>query len=137
MAQPPAAIPRTPDGRIPSLDGLRAISIIMVILSHIAGTRDLIGIGHLFNYFGNWGNLGVQVFFVISGFLITTLLLNELERHGTVSLKNFIPPPVADLPGQLRLHHPLIPGRAVRCSDRAGGDRRWPRLCHELHVEYN
>jgi peptidoglycan/LPS O-acetylase OafA/YrhL len=35
------------------------------------------------------GFYGVQVFFVVSGFLITTLLLREMERYGTVSLRDF------------------------------------------------
>jgi peptidoglycan/LPS O-acetylase OafA/YrhL len=72
--------------RIPSLDGLRAISITFVLLAHLTGTQNfpaaLGGAKYL-------GNLGVRVFFVISGFLITTLLLKEQAATGTVSLKKF------------------------------------------------
>ena len=83
---PPPRVPRI-DGRIPSLDGLRALSISLVLLGHLAGTRNFPSIPEL----GNWqlGNLGVRVFFVISGFLITTLLLEESDRTGTVSLRQF------------------------------------------------
>lgn len=66
--------------RIPSLDGLRAIAIGMVILGHTYPV-DL-GIG-------DYARLGVQVFFVISGFLITTLMTSEIERTGSVDLKRF------------------------------------------------
>ncbi|HKO11610.1 MAG TPA: acyltransferase [Acidobacteriaceae bacterium] len=68
---------------IPSLDGLRAISILLVVCSHaslafgaVARARPL-------------GQLGVQVFFVISGYLITTLLLREWERTGGLDLTGF------------------------------------------------
>jgi len=75
---------------IPSLDGLRAISISIVILSH---TKSLlptpIANSGLFRYFIGGGLHGVQIFFVISGYLITTLLLREYDRTGTVSLKRF------------------------------------------------
>jgi len=73
---------------IPSLDGLRAFSIALVILCHcfmIPG--KFTGFPSLEIWF--LGNYGVDVFFVISGFLITHLLLRELDVHGTVSLKRF------------------------------------------------
>jgi peptidoglycan/LPS O-acetylase OafA/YrhL len=72
--------------KIPSLDGLRAISLMMVIVAHLTGTR----------YFPRWleftsmyGNVGVRTFFVISGFLITSILLAEKEATGTVNVKQF------------------------------------------------
>jgi len=75
---------------IPSLDGLRALSITIVILSH---TRSLlpspIANSGLFRYIIGGGLHGVQIFFVISGYLITTLLLREYDRTGTVSFKRF------------------------------------------------
>jgi len=69
--------------RIGGLDGLRAISIAAVIALHIS------------QRFGGsqWVTMfspdGVSIFFVISGFLITTLLLKEFDSAGTISLKQF------------------------------------------------
>ena len=74
------------NGLLPSLDGLRAISIVLVVLGHLHGTR---GFGSLDLRIGNYARLGVVVFFVISGFLITSLLLSEHARRGNVSLKLF------------------------------------------------
>jgi peptidoglycan/LPS O-acetylase OafA/YrhL len=68
--------------RIPTLDGLRAIAISLVIVCHFG--RD-IGFGDP----GDLGSLGVRIFFVISGFLITLLLLNESEKTGRISLLRF------------------------------------------------
>lgn len=79
---PPPNLPRY----IPSLNGLRAVSIILVFLAHIAATR---GAPDFFSHFMHIGNLGVKVFFVISGFLITSLLLKEQYNSGRVSLKGF------------------------------------------------
>jgi peptidoglycan/LPS O-acetylase OafA/YrhL len=61
----------------PDIEGLRAIAIVAVLLCH-AGVGFLAG-----------GYVGVDVFFVISGFLITRLLLGELDRTGTISLRGF------------------------------------------------
>ncbi len=75
---------------IPSLDGLRAIAIAIVVLSH---TKSLmtptIAQSGLFRYLIGGGLHGVQIFFVISGYLITILLLRELNRTGSVSLSRF------------------------------------------------
>lgn len=75
--------------RIPSLDGLRAISILLVLCGHLDGTRGFHVNQALFNHFGDIANLGVRVFFVISGYLITLLLLREVEKTGTISLQQF------------------------------------------------
>lgn len=71
--------------RIPSLDGLRAISILCVLLAHLSGTRNF----QSSPIFELYGNFGVRVFFVISGYLITLLLLREQEKTGTISLRDF------------------------------------------------
>ncbi|MGE5646638.1 MAG: acyltransferase family protein [Acidobacteriota bacterium] len=72
--------------RMPSLDGLRAISISLVLLGHLGGTR---GFTPLDLGIGDYAHLGVVVFFVISGFLITNLLLSEHRKKGTISLARF------------------------------------------------
>jgi peptidoglycan/LPS O-acetylase OafA/YrhL len=69
--------------RIPSLDGLRAIAISLVIYWHLWLPKHLKEVGI------DWGTLGVYIFFVLSGFLITGLMIRESERNGFVSLKNF------------------------------------------------
>ncbi|HZS48361.1 MAG TPA: acyltransferase [Blastocatellia bacterium] len=75
-------------GRVPSLDGLRALSITLVLVSHMIGTRGLF-IPQSVGKFFALGELGVRVFFVISGFLITSLLLEELESDGKINLVRF------------------------------------------------
>ncbi len=77
--------------RIPSLDGFRAISILMVLYGHLGGTRNYptAAVGIFGRWLGDLGHLGVLVFFVISGFLITTLLMGEHAKTGTISLKQF------------------------------------------------
>jgi peptidoglycan/LPS O-acetylase OafA/YrhL len=80
-----AAIALAPS-RIPSLDGLRAISIALVLFAHASGTQYTPSLVFLRR---NLGNLGVRVFFIISGFLITSLLLKELDKTGRISLRHF------------------------------------------------
>jgi peptidoglycan/LPS O-acetylase OafA/YrhL len=63
----------------PALDGLRAVSILLVVTAH--STDPLFDRLH--------GAVGVTVFFVISGYLITTLLLREEERRGHARIKAF------------------------------------------------
>lgn len=74
--------------QIPSLDGMRAVSIMLVLFAHAASTR---GFPEFFDRegFTSLGNVGVRFFFVISGFLITTLLLRDIDRHGHVRLPLF------------------------------------------------
>jgi peptidoglycan/LPS O-acetylase OafA/YrhL len=75
--------------RIPSLDGWRAVSIALVLGTHCTSA---VGFPHsLSPAFDRMfdGNLGVRFFFVISGFLITQLLLVENDRTGGISLSRF------------------------------------------------
>ena len=90
-AIPEAVEARTRGGRIASLDGLRAISIALVMLGHLKGTTGFPhAIGDLAeSRLVEVANLGVRVFFVISGFLITGLLLAEWRTTGGVSLPHF------------------------------------------------
>lgn len=62
---------------IPSLDGIRAVAVLIVFLSH-AGFDTIVP-----------GGLGVTIFFFLSGYLITTLMRLELERTGRVNLRHF------------------------------------------------
>jgi peptidoglycan/LPS O-acetylase OafA/YrhL len=70
---------------IPSLDGLRAISIVFVLLGHLAQTRNFLQMNPNLTL----AEFGVRVFFVISGYLITSILLSELNRKGSISLPRF------------------------------------------------
>lgn len=71
-----------PLGYEPALDGLRAVSIVGVLLFHAAATS-----GHPTTFAG--GGLGVSVFFTLSGYLITRLLLADVDARGSVDLRRF------------------------------------------------
>jgi len=76
--------------RMPSLDGLRALSIAMVVAGHLVQTAGApIPAGLVRNRVIALAPLGVRSFFVISGYLITRLLLEELARRGTIDLARF------------------------------------------------
>ncbi len=79
VAEPAVVVPTTfaSMGYQPSLDGLRALSVAVVLLYH-GGFSWMHG-----------GFFGVEVFFVVSGFLITSLLLDERDRSGQVSFRQF------------------------------------------------
>ncbi len=62
--------------RIPALDGVRALAVLLVLLGHYA-RQDLLAL------------LGVKVFFVLSGFLITRLLVAEYREHGRIAFGRF------------------------------------------------
>lgn len=62
---------------VPALDGLRAVAVILVVLFHLRVPGFEAGF------------LGVDIFFVLSGFLITSLVLDEIDRTGTISLPAF------------------------------------------------
>lgn len=64
-------------GRYPALDGFRGVAIALVVVAH-AFPGDLPG-----------GIMGVDLFFVLSGFLITGLLLEELDDHGSIATRAF------------------------------------------------
>jgi peptidoglycan/LPS O-acetylase OafA/YrhL len=78
VAAPPRPSPSHPDrhGFRPDVEGLRAVAVVLVVLFHCrAGVPG--------------GYVGVDVFFVISGFLITTQLVRELRETGRISLSGF------------------------------------------------
>ena len=75
--------------RLPSLDGWRAVSIGLVLAAH---SKFVPGFPSEWQGLFVWllsGNMGVRTFFVISGFLITWLMLVEMGKTGRVSLKHF------------------------------------------------
>lgn len=70
--------PARPKSRyIPALDGLRTLAVVAVVLYHLNLT------------WAQGGLLGVTVFFVLSGYLITRLLINEISKTGRIDLKSF------------------------------------------------
>src|SRR3954470_20131589 len=74
-AQSGAAAPKTFSYQ-PSLDGVRAAAVLLVMAAHLGAFLPL-------------GGLGVDIFFVLSGYLITTLLVIEFAANAGVSLKKF------------------------------------------------
>ena len=74
--------------RIASLDGLRALSISLVLLGHLSGTRYFPLSKQVGDFF-SLAEVGVIIFFVISGYLITTLLLQETAATGRIHLLQF------------------------------------------------
>lgn len=73
--------------RIPSLDGLRGIAILMVLIAHSEkGLPSLYA--PIFQFAGN-GVLGVSIFFVLSGFLIYNLSIHEIENTGSFNWRQF------------------------------------------------
>ncbi|HEX3800702.1 MAG TPA: acyltransferase [Verrucomicrobiae bacterium] len=97
----PATQPSTRLGHVPALDGLRGIAILLVMGNH-APLRS-------FESLLPGGFAGVDLFFVLSGFLITTLLVQEFDRTGSIRLRNFY------LRRALRLGPALIAMLIVYC----------------------
>ena len=65
---------------ISGLDGLRALAVSLVLIDHFRL------IDHLFGVRLELGSFGVMIFFVLSGFLITSMLLKEHNKTGSISL---------------------------------------------------
>lgn len=79
-------------GRLREIDGWRAICALLVLFDHVGANQH----AHLFSRVDGliplvdlWGQLGVKIFFVISGFVICRLLIVEEQRDGFVSLRGF------------------------------------------------
>ena len=75
----------------PGLTGLRFFAAFAVVFSHIELYKHRAGIDslHHLNIYQHLGNQGVKIFFVLSGFLITYLLLAEKEQFKKINVKNF------------------------------------------------
>lgn len=76
-----------PSGRIPSLDGLRGIAILLVLIGHTSFSFPVLASG-LLRFAGN-APLGVNVFFMLSGFLIYSLSIREVEKTGGFNWRQF------------------------------------------------
>lgn len=70
------SVDEAPSARLPSLDGLRALAVLLVMAGHFTHRTEI-------------GSLGVGIFFVLSGFLITWLLERERRANGSISLRRF------------------------------------------------
>jgi len=80
---------------MPQLDGIRALAILMVLVHHGLSPLE------------NGGYVGVEVFFVLSGYLITSILLSEWRRRGFIGFRNFYIRRLA------RLYPPMIVAAVV------------------------
>jgi peptidoglycan/LPS O-acetylase OafA/YrhL len=74
---------------IPTLDGWRALSIGLVILHHSQVRYTVPILGPMVRVLANFGEVGVELFFAISGLLICSRLLDEESRFGRISVKGF------------------------------------------------
>lgn len=131
-AEFPDAAHRPSPRDLPSLDGLRAISIGFVILGHASEGRVSPLVAAIFSRLAHFG---VCVFFVISGYLITTLLRREAERSKNVSLRRFY------LRRTLRIFPPyylylavIALGVTLGCWTLPSGTRWWPALTYLTNI---
>jgi len=74
-----------------NLDGIRFFAAFMVLISHAFFFKDRLSLKSIFldKWFEDAGRIGVNLFFVLSGFLISYLLIKEKDLHGTISYKKF------------------------------------------------
>jgi peptidoglycan/LPS O-acetylase OafA/YrhL len=104
-------------GYRPELDGVRAVGILLVVAFHAYARPES-------------GFLGVDIFFVLSGFLITALLVQEQNLTGAISLPHFY------LRRALRLLPALVVAvlgyLLITTADFAVGDTKWPQLADAL-----
>lgn len=73
---------------IPCLHGVRAFAIILVLISHSIHTGLPSWLAATLS-FGNLGTIGVRLFFLLSGFLITRILQSELQKTGSINFRKF------------------------------------------------
>ncbi|CAN5742754.1 acyltransferase family protein [soil metagenome] len=123
VAEDPNPVRRRLSGRrtIPALDGIRAIAVALVLAEH-GGLPGVPG-----------GFLGVDMFFVLSGFLITSLLFEELGRTGRISLRDFwirrarrlLPALLIVVCAVLMLRHLFLPDAITGLRDEAVAAFLW------------
>lgn len=87
----PTSTKRLPDkgfiSRNLAMDGIRGLAVLIVFLSHTSGRGQALA---PFLQLHGIGHIGVYLFFVLSGYLLADNLLNECERFGDVSIRNFL-----------------------------------------------
>lgn len=107
--------------RYEHIDAMRAVAVILVVIGHA-------GLGHIVP-----GGAGVTVFFTISGFIITTLLLKELERTKKFDIKGFY------IRRAVKLAPPLVIAVAVPTLIYAlwGGDINWNAFSGQMLFYFN
>lgn len=115
--------PQAQSAYIPSLDGLRAVSILIVFLAH-AGVSRMIP-----------GGFGVTVFFFLSGYLITTLLTREMDRHGSIAFGAFYLRRLVRLGPPLGLT--LLFAAALAATGIAAGDLSAATFASQILFVYN
>lgn len=121
-AQPETTGPaKTARKRYEHIDGMRAVAVLLVIIGHA-------GLGHIVP-----GGAGVTVFFTISGFIITTLLLKELERTDRFDISGFY------VRRAVKLAPPLLAAVAVPTLIYAafGGTINWNAFAGQLLFYFN
>ncbi|MBU0611515.1 MAG: acyltransferase, partial [Armatimonadetes bacterium] len=91
QAAPSGVRPASAAPRLAQLDVLRAVAIFLVIGHHAAVDREQAGVlWPLYVWFKNFGWTGVDLFFVLSGFLIGGLLFRELRTRHTLDVRRFL-----------------------------------------------
>ncbi|CAN5333692.1 acyltransferase [soil metagenome] len=82
----------TPQKRIPQLDLLRAIAVLLVMGNHltICPPETNLYINKITEFWSRGGWVGVDLFFVLSGFLVSGLLFREYQKEGSLDIKRFL-----------------------------------------------
>jgi peptidoglycan/LPS O-acetylase OafA/YrhL len=75
--------------QLPNLDAVRALAALIVVVSHIELQKQEMGFANIRPLVRNFGSIGVTIFFVLSGFLITYLLVSEHSGKGKINIVNF------------------------------------------------
>ncbi|MFM2359182.1 MAG: hypothetical protein RLY16_1175 [Bacteroidota bacterium] len=75
--------------QLPNLDAVRALAALIVVVSHIELQKKELGLSNIREVVKNFGSIGVTIFFVLSGFLITYLLFKEHASKSKIGIKSF------------------------------------------------
>lgn len=75
--------------QLPNLDSVRALAALIVVVSHIELQKQELGFVNIRPVMKNFGSIGVTIFFVLSGFLITYLLFRELTSKDIINVRSF------------------------------------------------